>query len=201
MFLKRISVRKDGKVHTYWALIESIRTVRGPRHRTVSYLGELRPSERAGWVQVRGILDGIAESAGNLFDGVDAACEPVPEQVEVKVGGIQVEGTRDFGEVYLGWVLWGALGLGELLSRKIPPGREEVAWSVVAAILALARFCEPSSELHIEDTWYGRTALVDLLGVRAEQINTDRLYRGLDEVLPHKEAIERHLRERFATLT
>jgi transposase len=124
----------------------------------------------------------------------------VPEHVSVKVREIQVEGTRDFGDVYLGWVLWRALRLHELLREKIPQGREEVAWPLVAAVLALARFCDPSSELHIEDTWYRRTALEDLLGVSSESINTDRLYRGLDEVLPHKEAIERHLKERFATL-
>lgn len=199
MFLKRITVRKSGKVHTYWALIESIRTARGPRHRTVTYLGELGPSERAGWAEVRRLLEGIPEATPDLFDR-GGPSEPVPENVEVKVRGIQVERTRDFGDVYVGWVLWRALKLDELLGSKIPAGREEVSWPVVAAVLALARFCEPSSELHIEDTWYRRTALCDLFGVPAEQINTDRLYRGLDEVLPHKEAIERHLKERFATL-
>ena len=60
----------------------------------------------------------------------------------------------------------------------MPPGREDVPWPTVAAILAVARFCEPSSELHIEDTWYRRTALDDLLGVAPEQIHTDRLYAG-----------------------
>jgi transposase len=199
MFLKRITVRKDGKVHTYWALIESIRTARGPRHRTVTYLGELGPSERAGWAEVRRILEGIPDPSPDLFDRAEVS-DPVPEHVEVKVRGVQVERTRDFGDVYLGWVLWRALKLDELLQSNIPSGREEVSWPVVAAILALARFCEPSSELHIEDTWYRRTALADLLGVSAEQVNTDRLYRGLDEVLPHKEAIERHLKERFTTL-
>ena len=200
MFLKRITVRKDGKVHTYWALIESIRTARGPRHRTVTYLGELGPSERVGWGEVRRLLERIPAPGSNLFDGEAPSQDPVPEQVEVKVRGIEVEGTRDFGDVYLGWVLWRALRLDELLNEKIPQGREKVSWAVVAAVLALARFCEPSSELHIEDTWYRKTALGDLLGVAAEQINTDRLYRGLDEVLPHKEAIERHLKERFTTL-
>ncbi len=200
MFLKRITVRKDGKLHTYWALIESIRTAKGPRHRTVTYLGELGSSERAGWAEVRRVLEGVPAPSPDLFDHADASTEPVPEQVQVKLRGIEVEGTRDFGDVYLGWVLWRALKLDELLRAKIPRGREEVAWPGVAAILALARFCEPSSELHIEDTWYRRTALGDLLGVSVAAVNTDRLYRGLDEVLPHKEAIERHLRERFTTL-
>ena len=67
-------------------------------------------------------------------------------------------------------------------------GRRQVPWPVVAAILTIARFCEPSSELHIEDTWYRRTALEDLLGVSSEKVHTDRLYAALDQLLPHKEA-------------
>ncbi len=200
MFLKRLTRRKDGKVHTYWALIESIRTQRGPRHRTVAYLGELEASERAGWAEVRRLLDGAVPEEPTLFPRPEEAADPVPEQVQVKVRGVRVEKTRDFGDVYVGLLLWRALRLHELLEERIPPGREEIPWPVVAAILALARFCEPSSELHIEDTWYPRTALEELLGVGPEAVNKDRLYRALDQVLPHKEAIERHLRERFGTL-
>jgi hypothetical protein len=70
----------------------------------------------------------------------------------------------------------------------------------MAAILTLARFCEPSSELHIADTWYRRTALEELLGVTPEQVHTDRLYKALDELLPHKEALEKHLRQRLGEL-
>jgi hypothetical protein len=31
--------------------------------------------------------------------------------------------------------------------------------------LVLARFCAPSSELHIAEFWYGKTALDDMLGI------------------------------------
>lgn len=199
MFLKRLTRHKDGKTHTYWALIESVRTERGPRHRTVAYLGDLGPSEWAGWAGVRRLLEGAIPPA-TLFASEADPLDPVPEDVHIKVREVRVEGTRDFGEVYLGLVLWRALRFHELLSEKIPDGRAEVPWPSVAAILALARFCEPSSELHIADTWYRRTALADLLGVSVDLVNKDRLYRGLDAVLPHKEAIERHLRERFTTL-
>jgi len=82
----------------------------------------------------------------------------------------------------------------------MPAGREDVPWPTVAAILAVARFCEPSSELHIEDTWYRRTALDDLLGIAPDQVHTDRLYAGLDQLLPHKEAVERHLKGRLGDL-
>ena len=46
MFLKRIVRRSRGKTLSYWALVESYRTARGPRHRIVSYLGELTATQR-----------------------------------------------------------------------------------------------------------------------------------------------------------
>lgn len=116
------------------------------------------------------------------------------------VRSARVERTRDFGVVYLGLTLWRALKLDKLLERSIPRNREGIPWSVVAAILTLARFCEPSSELHIADTWYERTALDDLLGVPPRAVNKDRLYRGHDYLLKQKETIERHLKARFTTL-
>lgn len=64
----------------------------------------------------------------------------------------------------------------------------------------IARLCEPSSELHIAEDWYRRTALEDLLGVAAERVNDDRLYRALDQLLPHKSALETHLKRRLGTL-
>ena len=94
----------------------------------------------------------------------------------------------------------GLLGLDVLLEQEMRGGRAEVPWDVVAAILAIARFCEPSSELHIETTWYRRTALEDLLNVPSEKVHTDRLYAGLDELLPHKETIEKHLEQRLGQL-
>jgi len=199
MFLKRIRVTKDGKRHTYWALVKTIRTARGPRHQLVSYLGELSASKRAGWAKLAHILDHRPEPTLPLFE-FDGPTEPVPETVDVCVRKVRSERTRDFGDVYLGLLLWRALELDKLLNRLLPRARQEMPGSVMAAILTLARFCEPSSELHIDDTWYERTALDDLLGVPAEAVNKDRLYRTLDRVLPHKPALEKHLKERFTTL-
>jgi transposase len=199
VFLKRISIRKKGKRHTYWALVKSIRTQRGPRHQVVSYLGELEPGARAGWANVGRIVKRPRPVQLGLFDTSDPP-DPVPKKVEVLVRDARVERTRDFGDIYLGLLLWQTLELDKLLDRKIERGRMRIPWPLMAAVSTLARFCEPSSELHIADTWYLRTALDDLLGIPDHLVNTQRLYRTLDAILPHKEAIETHLKERFATL-
>jgi len=200
MFLKRLERRKNGKGHTYWARVESFRTGRGSRHRVVAYLGELKKSERNGWAQLGRRLNGEARPQPLLFDPPRYDEPSDDEPVLVKLRDIQLDRLRDFGDVWLALGLWRLLKLDLLLAELMPAGDEEVPWPVVAAILAIARFCEPSSELHIADTWYRRTALDDLLGVTVEQVHTRRLYEGLDALLPHKEAIEKHLKERLGDL-
>ena len=113
---------------------------------------------------------------------------------------IRVERLRRFGDVWLGWTLWRALGLDAFCEAHMAEGREQVPWSTMAAILVIARLCEPSSELHIAEDWYRRTALEDLLGVAVERVNDDRLYRALDQLLVHKRALQVHLVKRLGEL-
>ena len=199
MFLKRITRRSSGKTLSYWALVESYRTARGPRHRIVSYLGELSAAERKGWAQ---LLDHCQAPPTfrqrELFDR--AAEESVPDRVLVDVGRVRVERVRDFGEVWLALVLWQKLGLDRLLSELLPPALEEIDWGTMICLSVVARFCHPSSELQIADTWYRGTALDDLLGVAIDKVNPERLYRTLDRALPLKPKLEAHLRQRLGEL-
>ena len=200
MFLRRYERRSGGRKRTYWALAESIRTKRGSRQRIVAYLGELAGSEQSGWAQLGRSLSGKQRPQPSLFDPPHYDDPSNDEPVLVDLNGIRLERLRDFGDVWMALGLWRLLGLDSLLQNAAEPGREEVPWAVVAAILTIARFCKPSSELHIETTWYRGTALEDLLGVSAEKVYTDRLYAGLDWLLPHKSQIEKHLKERLGVL-
>lgn len=170
MFLRRYERRKNGKQHTYWALVESIRTARGSRQRVAAYLGELKKSQQTGWAQLGCKLSGQKRPALSLFDPPHYDEPDDDEPVLVKLKGIRLERLRDFGNVWLALGLWRLMGLDELLSDLMPEGNENVPWPTVAAILTVARFCEPASELHIAETWYRRTALEDLLDVAVEQI-------------------------------
>ena len=202
MFLRRFQRRKNGKPHTYWALVESYRTARGSRQRVVAYLGELTSDEQDGWSRLGSHLDGQAARRlqRSLFDPPRRDVPGEDEPLLVKLSSIRLQRTRDFGDVWLAWGLWRMLGLDELLEESMEAGREDVSWATMAAILTIARFCEPSSELHIAETWYRRTALEELLGARPEQVHTFRLYQTLDRLLPLKEAIEKYLRQRLGEL-
>ncbi len=191
MFIRPCYRKKDGKRHAYWALVESVRTPRGPRQRVVAYLGQM---DTAGRLGVREAAQGRRGRQGRLDS------EPLPRWVSVDVSGIRVEGCVELGGPWLGLELMKTLGLTEFLERALPPGPEQVPWSQAAAILVLSRLCNPSSELHIAEHYYRQTAMADLLGVPADRVNDDRLYRALDAVLPHKEALEVHLKNRVGEL-
>jgi len=201
VFLKAHARTKDGKQHRYYSLVESVRTARGPQHRTLAYLGELNAATEATWRRTISVLrrDGTAEQL-ELY-GDDASHVPSGERVvRVLLDLVRWERPRDFGEVYLAYELWRLLGLDGLLSERMGAADADVPWDVMAFVLAAARLIEPSSELAIEEQFYPRTALDDVVGVPSDKVNKDRLYRTLDRLGPHKRAIEVHLRERLGAL-
>jgi len=118
----------------------------------------------------------------------------------VRIKGVRLERQRDFGDVWLALGRWRLLKLDELLAARMERGDEHVPWPAVAALLTLARFCEPASELHMADTWLRQTALEDLSGVTVEPVHHRRLYEGLDVLPAHTEAIEQHLKQRLGDL-
>lgn len=192
MFIRPCYRAKNGKRHAYWALVESVRTARGPRQRVVAYLGGLEEAVRQG---VRQAARGRgADRQRRLVGAIE------PAWVEVDAAGVRVEQLRVFGGPWLGLELVDRLGLRDFLDRTLPAGREEVAWPVMALVLVLSRLCWPSSELHIAEDLYRTSAMEDLLGVPASKVNDDRLYRALDALLPHKAALETFLKERLGRL-
>ena len=206
MFIRQCQRVVKGKREAYWALVESYRTVRGPRQRVVAWLGRLDEAGRLG-VQRAAEAPG-GEAAGHsgatgarqttLFEGEPST--PEPRWVEVNAAGVRVENCRQFGGPWLALELIRRLQLDEFLKQAIPEGREQVAWSLSALILVIARLLEPSSELHTAEQWYPKTALPELLGVPVERVDDNRLYRALDELLPHKEQLQVHLWQRMGNL-
>jgi len=191
MYVRRCYRRKDGKRHAYWALVESYRTARGPRQRVVAWLGGMDEQGRLG---VKRCAERQTAHQEGLFEA------PEPEWVEVDLKRVRVERSRKFGGPWLGLELLRRLELDQWLEHRLPGGREQIPWAVMARVLVLGRLCDPSSELHLAERFYESSALADLLGVPAEKVNDDRLYRALDALLPHKPALEKHLKQRLGEL-
>jgi transposase len=196
MFIRPCYRKKNGKRYAYWALVESVRTDRGPRQRTVACLGQI---DEAGRLGVKRAAEGNKQS-GEAQLSLWEEGSPAPEWVEVDTANVRVENQLDFGGPWLALELMRALELDKLLENAIDRGGEDIPWAKMALVLTVCRLCNPSSELHISEHYYQSTAMPELLGIPADKINQQRLYRALDRLLPHKEALEEHLKNRLGSL-
>lgn len=197
MFIRQCYRKKNGKRHAYWALVESYRSEQGPRQRVLAWLGKL---DEAGRLGVQQAAEGSCASENQLSLYDDEVEETEPRWVEVDMSGVRVENCRQFGGPWLAMELIRRLKLDEFLARVLPPGREQVPWSLSSLVLVIGRLLDPSSELHTAEQWYPKTALPELLGVPVDRVDDNRLYRTLDQLLPHKAALEVHLKQRLGEL-
>src|SRR5579862_5366220 len=201
MFLRELRPKKDGKEHSSWSLVETVRTPEGPRQRTLCYLGELNTSAQGRWQKTLAVFNEQGESRQlKLFPSEVEPPENDPDVARVLLKKVRLERPRQLGNCFLALELWKRLGLDEFWQSRLDDPGAEVPWSRVAAVLATNRLCAPGSELAIEERWYPSTALDDLLGIEEGKINDTRLYRCLDRILPHKTKLERHLKERYGAL-
>ncbi|MGD0966611.1 MAG: IS1634 family transposase [Candidatus Acidiferrales bacterium] len=201
MFLRPNHRGKDGKNHTYWSLVETVRTPDGPRQKTLCYLGELNGSAQARWLRSIEVFNEQGEVQQlKLFPSNVEPPPDDPQVARVLLHKVRLERTRQFGACYLGLELWRRLQLDRFFEQVVDDDPADVPWSRVVALLAINRLCAPGSELAVEQRWYPSTALDDLLGIEEGKINDTRLYRCLDRILPHKTKLERHLKDCYGAL-
>ena len=207
MFLRSSVVKKSGKSYRYWKLVENVRTDSGPRQRVVAHLGDLSNFTAADWQALAGRM-GEPEMAAALKRRVQqggrggrppkwtiqdrAASASDGDVVSIRLSETSWREPVAFGDVYAALVLWKRLGLGALLGERMNDSAAKVSWPAVATLIAVNRLVEPMPEWPMV-RWWQRTALPQLLGIPLAAINDDRLYRCLDLVLPHKQAIEERI--------
>ena len=201
MFLRPNHRIKDGKDHTYWSLVETVRTPDGPRQKTLCYLGELNGSAQARWLKTIDVFNeqGEAEQLKLFPSHIEPPADD-PQVARVLLNKVRLERTRQFGACYLGLELWKRLELDRFFEEAIDRAPAHVPGSRIAALLTINRLCAPGSELAVEQRWYPSTVLDDLLGIEEGKINDTRLYRCLDRILLHKTKLEGHLKDRYGSL-
>jgi len=215
MYIKRTHRHYKGKTYTNHLLVESVHTAKGPRHKVICSLGDLRPRPREEWLKLAHRIEEALSGQESLLRGDDAEVarivrqvrarpsrgrkrgspEPRREIVSVCTEGVRTEGHREAGAVHVGHQMWERLGMGEVLAGQ---GLRERTRRI-AEVMVLNRLCEPLSE-HAMPGWMGGTALGDILGADVERYSGMALYRTMDRVLPHREAVEGALAAREAEL-
>jgi len=202
MFLRRYQRTKQGKTHTYFALVESIRTDAGPRQHVIAHLGELNHDQERRWQRtvVFHNRQGDAQQLRLFAEDEHIPLPDDPDIVRVRLDGVMWTNARRFGDVWLARWLWQFLGLDDIIQRHMPQGKETVRPADMVAIEVINRLCQPQSEFALAEHWYKSTALEDLLGVPDAAVTKDRLYHTLDQLLKAQENIENDLKDQLGTL-
>ena len=90
--------KKDDKDHTYWSLVETVRTPEGPRQPTLCYLGELNSSAQARWLKTAEVFNAQREEEQLKLFPIEVE-PPVddPQVARVLLHKVRLERTRQFG--------------------------------------------------------------------------------------------------------
>lgn len=203
MFLRGIIRKKDGKEHRYFSVVENRRLQnRRVVQRTVLYLGEINDSQQEAWQKSLEVFDETQEASRQIR--LFPEDRPVPEgtldSVQVKLSQMRLHRPRAFGDCWLGCWLWEQLELDRFWEKALPLGRESVRWSKVLQVLVINRLIEPGSEWSIHRHWFLNSAMDQLVGEDFVLAEKNRLYRCLDRLLPHRDALFSHLKERWQDL-
>jgi transposase len=119
----------------------------------------------------------------------------VPDVVAVKTDGVRSQNLREAGPLNVGHQMWQRL--------KVDVVFKAVGLSATVChlteLMTLNRLVHPCSELAMVD-WAKRAAVSDILGLDAEKLNEDKLYRNMDALHGHRMEIERELYNREKSL-
>jgi hypothetical protein len=204
MFLRSTIRQKDGKRHRYWSVVES-RRVAGNRvvQRPLLYLGEINDSQAAAWRKtIEVVEDGAAQPRTlSLFpDDRAEGLTPDASIVRLRLSELKLCRPRQWGGCWLALHLWEELQLDRFWAERLPASRKRTRWDQVLFVLTAYRLIAPGSEWRLHRQWFDRTALADLLGTCTDLAEIHRLYACHDRLLAHKEALFRHLRQRWQDL-
>jgi len=195
---------KNGKDHCYWSIAEKVRTARGSWvQRHIFYLGEINDSQRASWTQLIDVFDDQRQQTTEL--ALYPAERDVPAHaadygVQIKLDEFVLRRPRQWGACWVTCQLWQQLEMDPFWSERLPNSREGTNWRHILQTLVSYRLIDPGSEWRLHRQWFRNSAMADLLEEDFGLAEKDNLYRCLDKLLPHREALFQHLRQRWEGL-
>jgi transposase len=202
MYLKCHRRFKDGKEHRYYSIAEKRRVARGTVDRHILYLGEINDSQRAAWMKQIEALDehGQTRLLALFPDDVVVPSHAAACGVQVRLGEFRLHRPRQWGACWGFVQLWQQLKLDEFWRPRLVESRAGTDWHQVLMVLVAYRLIDPGSEWRLHREWFERSAMGDVLGGDASLAAKDTLYRCLDKVLEHKDALQVFLKQRWQDL-
>lgn len=205
MFLRTHSRIKDGKLHRYFSVVESVRSpgARHPYQKTLLYLGEINAEQEAAWIKSITALDTQSGQEARLClfpeDQVLPANLPAPA-LPIKLADYTLSRPRQYGACWLAGELWRTLKFDEFWSGKLGRSREGTDWAALLQVSVAYRLIAPGSEWKLHRLWYDGSAMGDLLSGNFHWGGKDQLYEVLDPLLAHRDDLFTHLKARWEDL-
>ena len=204
MFLRRIERKKDGKVHSYWSIVENKRVGRGRTvQRHVLYLGEINSSQAAAWRKAIEVFDEDAGRSRTMALFAEDGCEAggaVGATLQLRLSQLRLCRPRQWGACWLAGQLWRELQLDRFWAERLLPSRKDTRWDEILQVLVSYRLIAPGSEWRLHREWFGNSAMADLPGGDFGLAEAHKLYACHDLLLEHKEALFSHLVGRWRDL-
>lgn len=194
---------KNGKDHCYWSIVEKVRGPHGDWvQRPILYLGEINDSQKAAWIKTIEVFDTDRQAFTQLalFPLQRAVPAHVTDAVQVRLAEFTLQRPRQWGACWVACLLWQQLHLDAFWSQRLAASREGTDWKTILQVLTIYRLLDPGSEWRLHRQWWAATALDELLGLHRSVLDKDCLYRTLDQLLAHRDALFQHLRERWQDL-
>jgi transposase len=113
---------------------------------------------------------------------------------------MQLHRPRQWGACWLACELYQQLGLDRFWAARLADSREGTSWRHILQTLVCYRLIDPGSEWRLHRLWFEQSAMGDLLGEDYSLVEKNALYRCLDKLLAHKQALFGHLRQRWQDL-
>jgi transposase len=200
MFLRHKIRRKDGKEHRSWSVVENRRLHDGRvAQRQVLYLGEINDSEKAAWSKAIQVFDADAAQSRQMALFPEDRAAPVLDcdVVSVRLSEMRLRRPRQWGACWLAMLLWDQLRLDAFFTPRLAPSREGTSWLNVLKTLTAYQLISPGSEWRLHRHWFEQSAMGDLLGEDMSLVQPSTLYRCLDKLAAHKQALFSYLQQRW----
>jgi len=222
MFIKEIKKRNKHYEKEFFShrLVESYRSEKGPRHRTILNLGELTiPKEH--WKALADTIEAKLSGQQSLYpieDAIEALADHYaqliiknrmsqavdessssdyekkqePRYETVDLNSIENSKCRTLGAEYVGISIFRELGLQQYL-KKLNFTDQQVH---LAYLSVVGRLVHPASERNTAEWARQLSAIDELLGTDFSRLSHNALYRISDVLLEHKEQLENYLAQK-----
>ncbi len=132
----------------------------------------------------RAALERLVRSIRRVLDADGGAPAPAADQ-EGREGAIEIDASFELGVVHVVERLWGRLGIGRAIAARLAAQGLQAPHEAALLAMAAQRLARPGSKLGCHERWLDRVWLPAARGLALDQ-----LYRALDVLAEHGDAIE-----------